>query len=217
MTGRRVLVGGAGGNLGLRLVARGSAHGHDVTACVRDADRLAERLGRLGVQPVRTVEGDAFDSDALASAMRGQDVVVSEAGTATDGANFAELFRHIFDRACRHLAAPRRIWMVASTAVLTIPHTGIVAAGLPGIPRMHRLHETDWRLMERSDADWSLMCPGPMTPAPGGAVRQDLRVSVNVVPFDVPHWADGAAAPDRSLAVNAAAARRNDRKLRRRG
>lgn len=189
MTGRRVLVVGAGGNLGLRLVARGLAHGHDVTAFVRDAGRLADRLGHLGIQPVRTVEGDAFNDDALASAMRGQDVVVSAAGTATDGESFAKLFRHVLDRACRHLAAPRRIWMVASTAVLTIPHAGIVAAGLPGIPRIHRLHETDWRLMERSDADWSLMCPGPMTPAPGGAVRKELRVSVDVVPFDVPRWA----------------------------
>ena len=44
-------------------------------------------------------------------------------------------------------------------------------------------------MMERSDADWSLMCPGPMTAASGGAVRKDLRVSVDVVPFDVPRWA----------------------------
>lgn len=189
MTTRRVLVVGAGGNLGLRLVARGPAHGHDVTAFVRHADKFMEQLGRLGVQPVRTIKGDALDGDALASAMCDQDVLVSAAGTATDGESFAHLFHHVFDHACRHLAPPRRIWMVASTAVLTIPHAEIVAAGLPGVPRMHRLHEAGWQLMERSDADWSLMCPGPMTAAPGGAVRKDLRVSVDVVPFDVPCWA----------------------------
>lgn len=188
VSGRRVLVIGAGGNLGLRLVARGISHGHHVTAFVRDAARLAERLGALGVAPVPTIEGDAFDSVALTSAIAGNDAVVSAAGTAADGDIFAELFACIFDAACRTLPAPRRIWMVAGLPAMTIPHAELVAAGLPGVPKMHRMHEADWRLVEGSNADWSLMCPGPMIPARGGQIRQDLRVSVDVVPFDVPRW-----------------------------
>ena len=135
------------------------------------------------------MQGDAFDTDTLASAMRDQEVVVSAAGTAADGPVFAELFRCIFGVASRTLPPPGRIWMVASTAVLTIPHAWIVAAGLPGVPEMHRMHEADWRLMEESDRDWWLMCPGSMIPAQGGRLRQDLRVSLDVVPFDVPCWA----------------------------
>ena len=189
MTGRRVLVIGAGGNLGLRLVARGLAHGHLVTAFVRDADRFAARRVSLDLASVPTVLGDAFDTDAVAGAMRNQDVVVSAAGTAANGAIFAELFNCIFTVASRTLPEPRRIWMVASTAVLTIPYANVIAAGLPGVPRMHRMHEADWHLMEQSSADWSLMCPGPMISAHGGSLRRDLRVSVDVVPFDLPRWA----------------------------
>ena len=189
MPGRRVLVVGAGGKLGLRLVARGLAHGHHVTAFVRNAGRLKEGLADLGIPAVPKIEGDAFDVDALTNAMAGHDVVVSAAGTAADGAVFAELFACILGVACRTLPASRRIWMVAGLPAMTIPHADIVAAGLPGVPRMHRLHEADWRLIERSDADWSLMCPGPMVPTRNGRLRQDLRVSVDVVPFDVPRWA----------------------------
>lgn len=189
MTRLRVLVVGAGGKLGLRLVARGLAHGHDVTAYVRDASRFADRLAALAIPPVPTIAGDAFDEAALAGAMQGQEVVVSAAGAATDGPVFAELFARIFNGTCRTLPAPRRIWMVAGLPAMTIPHVGIVAAGLPGVPKMHRMHEADWRLMAGSDADWSLMCPGPMFPAQAGRVRHDLRVSVDLVPFDVPPWA----------------------------
>lgn len=184
-----MIVVGAGGNLGLRLVSRGRAHGHQVTAFVRDAARFTEGASRLGLADVATVEGDAFDHDALGRAIAGHDVVVSAAGTAADGAIFAELFARVFGVASRVLPAPRRIWMVASTAALTIPHAGVIAAGLPGVPRMHRLHEADWRLMEASDADWSLMCPGPMFAAKDGLPGADVRVSVDIVPFAVPRWA----------------------------
>lgn len=60
----KVVVVGAAGNLGRRLVARAMAHGHDVTAFVRSAGRFAECWGGPVPEAVRLVEGDAFNCQA---------------------------------------------------------------------------------------------------------------------------------------------------------
>lgn len=149
----KVLVIGAGGRLGRRLVARGLASGHEITAFVRDAGRLAAGLSELEVSPVHAIEGDAFDGDRLAEAIPGHDAVVSAAGTASDGRVFAELFEAIVGVVCRTLPPPKRLWMVAGLPAMTIPYADVIAAGLPGVPKMHRMHEADWRLLEATDAD----------------------------------------------------------------
>ncbi len=117
---------GAGGNLGLRLIARG----HHATAFVRGAARFIKRLGALDIAPVPKIEGDAFDRDALVTKISGNVVVVSAAGTPANGAIFADLFASIFDTACRTLPAPRRVWTVAGPPAMTIPHAKVVAAGV---------------------------------------------------------------------------------------
>jgi putative NADH-flavin reductase len=70
-----VLVLGASGRTGQLLVAKALAHGHEVTAFVRDPSRLAITSERL-----RVVQGDAREGVALEQAVRGQDAVISVLG-----------------------------------------------------------------------------------------------------------------------------------------
>ena len=67
---------GASGKTGLLVCEQALAKGHEVTAFVRDPAKLGELADR-----VRVVEGTLEDSEALSSAVRGADAVVSALGT----------------------------------------------------------------------------------------------------------------------------------------
>lgn len=69
----RIFVAGATGVVGRRAVPMLVAAGHDVTAVAR-TDGKADGLRRAGARPVRV---DLFDRGAVASAVRGHDVVIN--------------------------------------------------------------------------------------------------------------------------------------------
>lgn len=68
----RILVVGASGRTGAHVVEQALGHGHEVTAFARDPAGLAVTSKRLRVRG-----GDVLDPAALASAVEGQDAVVS--------------------------------------------------------------------------------------------------------------------------------------------
>jgi FlaA1/EpsC-like NDP-sugar epimerase len=71
----RLLVIGATGGTGRELVQQALAHGHQVTAFVRDPARLQIEHANL-----RVAKGDVLDYATVEAAMRGQDAVVSALG-----------------------------------------------------------------------------------------------------------------------------------------
>lgn len=185
----KVIILGAGGNLGLRLVSRGLANGHEVTILVRDRLRFAERWRSPEPWPFKVVEGDAADRDVLRKAIAGRDALVNAAGVVTDGERFAALVDAIVSAGAEVLPAPHRMWFLAGAAILDIPHTDRIGVALPGVPAIYKWHESNWRRLERSGADWSLMCPGPMIPSATEEPREDLRVSRDELPYEVGPWA----------------------------
>jgi len=67
----KVAVVGASGNVGTRLVKELASRGHEVTA-------IARNTGKIEAQPgVTVVQADAADVDALAGALKGNDVAIS--------------------------------------------------------------------------------------------------------------------------------------------
>jgi uncharacterized protein len=68
----RLVIFGASGLLGTRLVTEALDRGHGVTAVARDAARLDDRDGR-----VHLAAGDATDPDSVAKVAAGQQVAVS--------------------------------------------------------------------------------------------------------------------------------------------
>lgn len=69
----QVIVFGAGGGTGLRVVEEAKQAGHDVTAAVRDPSKVA-------LDGVRVVAADIRDAASVQAAVEGQDAVVSAVG-----------------------------------------------------------------------------------------------------------------------------------------
>lgn len=76
----RITIFGASGRTGVPLVDRALDRGHDVTAFVRDADRLPAADARL-----RVVEGDAYTGEGVDDAVGDADAVVSVLGQTAEG------------------------------------------------------------------------------------------------------------------------------------
>jgi uncharacterized protein len=71
----RLVVFGASGNIGRRIIDEALGRGHDVTAVVRDKGRVPEAHARL-----RVMTGDALDPASVASVVKDSDAVISAIG-----------------------------------------------------------------------------------------------------------------------------------------
>ena len=91
----RILVTGATGYIGGRLVPRLLERGHDVRCIVRDANRLA---GRAWVHDVDVVEGDLDDAAAVAAAVDGMDAACYLVHSMTDHRAFRARDRALAER-----------------------------------------------------------------------------------------------------------------------
>lgn len=87
----KVLLTGATGYIGGRLIPRLLAQGHSVRLLVRNADRIA---GRQWSKNVEVVEGDLVLNTSLASALEGIDVAYYLVHSMLAGADFENLDRH---------------------------------------------------------------------------------------------------------------------------
>ena len=68
----KLVVFGATGNVGQRIIAEALRRGHEVVGVVRDPEAVKSPDTR-----VRLVKGDATDADSIARIVRGADSVVS--------------------------------------------------------------------------------------------------------------------------------------------
>ena len=75
----RLLLYGATGTLGQRILAEALARGHTVTAAARNPDRIQELPG------VTRRQGDVLDTDAVAGLAGGQEVLLSAVGPGHGG------------------------------------------------------------------------------------------------------------------------------------
>ncbi|WP_062013468.1 NAD(P)-dependent oxidoreductase [Aureimonas sp. AU4] len=168
----RLLVLGATGGTGRRIVAQALARGHEVAALVRSPEKGA------GLAGARIVVGDARDEAALARALEGQDAVISALGTP------ASPFREV-----RFLSEATRV-LVKAMATAGVPRlvaiTGIGAGDSRGhggplfdrviFPLLLRHVYADKNRQEAivraSGLDWVLVRPTILNNKPAqGAVR----------------------------------------------
>ena len=182
----KLLILGAGGNSGLRLVRMGLAAGHDVTAFVRNERKFTEQLAIANPKGLTVRTGDVTDETALTAAMAGQDAVINAAGTATEPKGYVPLVAGIIRAADKALGPGGRFWLFGGAAALDIPGTAKMTVDLPLIPKMFKAHKTNFERVSQTKLDWSMLCPGPMTEAPDGKPHQGLRVSADIWPFPRP-------------------------------
>ncbi len=184
----KILVLGAAGETGSRLVTAASQAGHQVSAYVRDAEKLAARLGARA-QGATVLVGDVLDDARLAAAMSGQDVVINAAGNAWDGDSFARTVQSAIAVAEVTLGPGGRFWMFGGAGVLDVPGTNLLGVDLPGIPAVYRAHRANFERIKATQLDWSMLCPGPMVPSPTGHAHEGLRLAADTWPFAGPRFA----------------------------
>ena len=128
----KVLLIGATGNLGLRLIAALLTHGHIVVAFVRSSSKLESLVPASIYQQVSVIEGDAKDSASIKRAIleNSCDAAVNTAGVAAlppwGNSDLPAIFRAVLDgvrEAGTERKKPLRTWFLAGLGVLHYPGT----------------------------------------------------------------------------------------------
>jgi uncharacterized protein len=184
----RLFLLGATGKSGRRILRFALERGHQVTAFVRDQNKLSEIFGPSLPQSLQAIAGKIDKSAELAGAMIGHDVVINAAGYVSEGAIFTGLVRTVIDAAATALGEGGRFWQFGGAAVLDIPGTSIKGVDLPMVPKVYEAHRTNLSALETSRLDWSMLCPGPMIEAPDDKPTLGLRVCADQWPVKRPAY-----------------------------
>jgi nucleoside-diphosphate-sugar epimerase len=128
----KVLVLGASGNLGQRVVAALLTHGQTVVAYVRSSQKLESLLPATVFRQISVVQGDATDSTAIKRAILDNncDAVVNTAGLAAmapwSSTDLPIIFGTVV-QAIRDAGTARkkavRAWFLAGIGVMGLPQT----------------------------------------------------------------------------------------------
>jgi nucleoside-diphosphate-sugar epimerase len=132
----KVLLLGATGNLGLRLIPALLTHNHTVVAYVRSSSKLASLLPpTVNSQIAAVVQGDAKDSVAIKNAIldNGCDAVVNVAGLAAmapwGSSDLPDIVHAVADAARdagkERGGKPLRVWFLGGFTLLELPGTKI--------------------------------------------------------------------------------------------
>ncbi len=182
----KVLVLGAGGNTGLRLVRTALAQHHEVTALARDEAKLRAALAVSDGARLTVRSGDVTDTKMLTAAMEGQDAVINAAGTLTKSEGYVALIAGVIRAADQVLGKDGRFWFFGGAGVLDVPGTSRMTVDLPLIPKIFRAHRENFETVRKTALDWSMLCPGPMVDARDGRPHEGLRISADVWPVSRP-------------------------------
>jgi uncharacterized protein YbjT (DUF2867 family) len=168
----RVLVIGATGGTGRRLVQQALDQGHQVTAFVRDPSKF-----KIAHANLRIARGDVLDYASVESAMRGQSAVLCALGHKRffyPNKIQSNGMRHIL-RAMKACDVPRLICETAlgignSVGRLGLPHTFFILPLILPFYMWDKLRQE--QLIIASDRDWVIVRPGVLT---NGEARGSYR------------------------------------------
>jgi putative NADH-flavin reductase len=161
----RVVLYGATGTIGARILKELLSRGHIVTAVVRDPSKLT-------AQSNLTIEkGDMLDADDIAKVAKGSDVVVSSYGPPSgpqgpDPAKVGQLVDAVrtLISGVRRAGAPRII-MVGGAGSLEIS-PGLEIMDAPSFPDAYKpiaaAHRDAFHVLRASDLNWTYFSPAMM-------------------------------------------------------
>jgi uncharacterized protein len=182
----KIIVFGATGNTGRRVLASGVNMGHDMTAFVRNPEKLIEQQGEQVTGQVKIVAHNILDPQIVCQALSGQDAAIIAAGSVADGEAFNRIVDNIVTQCEDHPQFSGRVWVMGGAGLLEIPYTSIIGNDLPGIPPVFNYHTENWNRLRRTNLDWSFMCPGTMVDGTGYARPGLLHVTADLLPIPFP-------------------------------
>ncbi|KAJ4293352.1 hypothetical protein N0V90_008634 [Kalmusia sp. IMI 367209] len=169
----KVLLIGATGNIGIRLVPALLTHDHTVVAYVRSANKLESLLPESVYRRITVVEGNATDSAAIKAAIlqNNCEAVVNSAGVAAlapwGKSNLPEIFRAVLNgvrEAGSERKKPLRTWFLGGLGVLYFPGSQKMLSSYVPIFLAHRQNIQLLQSLPPNTVDWSMLCPSTMTP-----------------------------------------------------
>ena len=168
----KVLLIGATGNLGLRLVAALLTHHHTVIAYVRSSHKLESLLPSTTYRQITVIEGDAKDPTSIKRAILDSncEAVVNTAGLAAlapwKSSDLPVIFKAVVSGirdASQERGKPLRTWVLGGLGVLHYPGTETMLSNYIPIYLEHRQNLALLRSLPANSLDWSMLCPADMT------------------------------------------------------
>ncbi|CAG2171056.1 unnamed protein product [Oppiella nova] len=176
---KKVVIFGATGNTGLATVQSALNKGYEVTAFVRDPQKLP-----ANIKPTHTVVGDATNRSDVDRALQGQEGVIVVLGTRNDLSATTALSdgtRNIVESMTAHNI--QRIACCLSSFIFW-ERTKIPERILP----VHTEHERMLEILKGSDRQWIAVCPPHIedNPARGGyTLKLDGAVGRSITKYDL--------------------------------
>lgn len=169
----KVLLIGATGKLGLRLIASLLSHNHTISAFVRSRSKLSSLLPPSTLHLLTVIEGDAKDPLSIKTAIlsTNADAVINTAGVAALGpwassslpVIFAAVLAGVRDAGVER-GKPLRAWFMGGFSVLCYPGTETYLSDYIPIYREHRGNLQLLKHLPVGSVEWSMLCPSTMTP-----------------------------------------------------
>ncbi|MGW0803810.1 NAD(P)-dependent oxidoreductase [Nonomuraea sp. NPDC002799] len=156
-----IVVFGAGGRAGRRVVAEAAERGLEVTAVVRDPGKY----GDLSGERVRVVAGDVTDAAGVAEVAAGHDAAVQvTARLDVPSAEFYTAAARALTGGLARAGVPRLVALGIGTLLEVSP--GVRLADTPGFPADARAfslgHAAELEVFEEAELDWVVLAPPPV-------------------------------------------------------
>lgn len=152
----KVAVVGASGTIGKRIAEEAVRRGHEVTAVVRNPEKMQDFKDRMNV-----VQASAVDPDSIAEAVKGSDAVISAYGPRFgEEEELLEAARALLEGVRR--GGVSRLLIVGGAGSL-MTDSGKALMDTPGFPGEFRTlamaHGDAYGIYRESDMDWTYLSP----------------------------------------------------------
>lgn len=165
----KLIIFGATGTIGRRLVAQALSQGHHVTAFARNPATL-----HLDHRDLTLLAGDVLDKDAVAGAVRGHDAVLIVLGAGRRGTVRSVGTGHVIDAMERHgvrrLVCQSTLGVGDSQGQLNFFWKHIMFGLL--LRDAFADHEAQEALVRQSSLDWTIVRPAAFTDGPATGAYQ---------------------------------------------
>lgn len=157
----KILVIGATGRAGSRLVEYSLEKGHEVTAFAREIEQLPIRHENLTL-----VQGDVKYQGLVDAAMPGHDIVLSVIGVRQIRGPITLLstgIKHIIRSMEKHHV--KRVLTITGAGILQENDDLLIMESLSFPPNLQNLsmdHRRMWKFLQASSLDWTIVCPAFM-------------------------------------------------------
>jgi putative NADH-flavin reductase len=185
----RLLLFGATGRVGRHVLDRALGDGHEVTAFVRNPEKLTIHHPRLTL-----IQGDARQKTDVDPAVKGKDAVISALGT--DGGTTLTEFVPLIIEAMKKEQVKRIITVGTAGILQSRTTSGLLRYQSPeskrALKRAAEEHHKAYLMLAASGLEWTVVCP---TYLPDGERLGEYRVERDYLPeggasISVPDTAD---------------------------